>query len=88
MAVDMIARAMASKGGGGIYQETEKYPNDTTEKYVYEFYIKTGTSFDNVVFYPMVRYANITDDTYEPYQPSLQEQITELTSRVKALENK
>lgn len=30
----------------------------------------------NTTIYVMVRYADITDDTYEPYQPSLQEQIT------------
>lgn len=69
-------------GGGGIYQETEKYPNDTTEKYVYEFYIKSGTSFDNVVFYPMVRYADITDGTYEPYTDDLQTQINAILARL------
>lgn len=37
-------------------------------------------------FYPMIRYADITDDTYEPYQPSLQEQVTALTERIVALE--
>ena len=38
------------------------------------------------VIKPMLRYADIVDDTYEPYQPSLQEQINELTTRVLALE--
>ena len=35
--------------------------------------------------YPMLRYANITDSTYEPYKPSLQEQITALEERIAAL---
>ena len=35
---------------------------------------------------PMIRYADITDDSYEPYQPSLQEQINALTARISALE--
>lgn len=35
----------------------------------------------------MLRYADIIDDTYEPYQPSLQEQVTALTERIVALES-
>lgn len=35
----------------------------------------------------MIRHADITDDTYEPYQPSLQEQVTALTERIVALES-
>lgn len=34
----------------------------------------------------MLRYADITDDTYEPYQQSLQEQIKALEERISALE--
>ena len=30
-------------------------------------FIKAGTTFENVTFYPMLRYASIKDDTYEPY---------------------
>ena len=36
--------------------------------------------------YPMLRLADILDDTYEPYQPSLQEQIEALEARIAALE--
>lgn len=41
----------------------------------------------NTTIYVMVCYADITDDTYEPYQPSLQEQVTALTERIVALES-
>ena len=34
----------------------------------------------------MLRYADITDNTYEPYQPSVQEQIAALEARIAALE--
>ena len=34
----------------------------------------------------MIREADITDDSYEPYQPSLQEQIKALEERISALE--
>lgn len=47
--------------------------------------IKSGCTADDLVFYPMLRYAEIADDTYEPYTPSLQEQINALTSAVEAL---
>lgn len=35
--------------------------------------IASGYTANNLKFYPMLRYADITDDTYEPYQPSLVE---------------
>jgi hypothetical protein len=47
--------------------------------------IASGCTTDSLVFYPMLRYAEVTDDTYEPYTPSLQEQINALTSAVEAL---
>ena len=37
--------------------------------------INSGVTVSNLTFYPMLRYADILDDTYEPYQPSVQEQI-------------
>ena len=37
--------------------------------------IRSGVTVSNLTFYPMLRYADIVDDTYEPYQPSVQEQI-------------
>ena len=47
--------------------------------------IVSGQTVSNLTFYPMLRYADITDDTYEPYKPSLQEQITALEERIAAL---
>ena len=41
--------------------------------------------FDGKVAF-MIRDADITDDTYEPYQPSLYEQIVALEERIAALE--
>ncbi len=48
--------------------------------------IYNGYTADNVVFYPMLRCADITDSNYEPYKPSLQEQITALEERISVLE--
>lgn len=38
--------------------------------------------------YPMLRYAEIDDDTYEPYVDDVQTQIQQLVERISALENK
>lgn len=43
-------------------------------------------TYDNLTFYPMIRPADITDDTYEPYKPTLQDQINALVERIQALE--
>ncbi|MDE5564584.1 MAG: hypothetical protein K2I93_05465, partial [Oscillospiraceae bacterium] len=53
----------------------------------YAIRIKNGFTADNITIYPMLRYANITDDTYEPYKPSVQEQIDALISRISVLES-
>lgn|SRR5574344_2185228 len=52
---------------------------DTT--YVeFKIVVYSGVTINNLVFKPMLRYANITDDTYEKYKPSIQDQIDELKS--------
>ena len=48
--------------------------------------IASGYTANNLKFYPMIRYADITDHTYDPYQPSLYEQIVALEERIAALE--
>lgn len=48
--------------------------------------VRSGATVNNVTFYPMIRYADITDDTYEPYTPSLQEKINDILARLTALE--
>lgn len=45
-------------------------------------YANNSITYSNI----MVRYAEVTDDTYEPYAPSLQEQINTLLARIEALE--
>ena len=39
----------------------------------------------DITFYPMLRETDITDDTYEPYKPSLQEQINALMVEIAGL---
>ena len=41
-------------------------------------FIKAGTTFENVTFYPMLRYATIKDDSYEPYGLNVKHRLEEL----------
>lgn len=50
--------------------------------------IYSGVTVDNLVFKPMVRYAEITDDTYEPYADDIYTYVTALEKRIAALESK
>ncbi len=44
--------------------------------------IYEGYTAENLTFYPMLRYADITDDTYEPYKPSIDERIAALEAAI------
>lgn len=52
------------------------YPSLAVNSAITAVYISVskGYTFSNYKLYPMIRYADIIDDTYEPYQPSVQEQ--------------
>ena len=41
-----------------------------------------GKTFDNEIIYPMLRPADITDDTYEPYKPSVEERLAVLEAAI------
>lgn len=47
--------------------------------------IQTGTIVDNLTFYPMLRSADITDPTYEPYVPSVNERLVDVEESVSEL---
>lgn len=49
--------------------------------------IMSGVTVDNLVFKPMLRDARITDSTYEAYKPSVADYISDLESRLAALES-
>lgn len=49
--------------------------------------ITANTDYTDKTLYSMLRYAEITDNTYEPYKPSIAEYIASLESRITALES-
>ncbi len=44
--------------------------------------IGANVNVNGLTFYPMLRYADITDDTYEPYKPSIDERIAALEAAI------
>ena len=59
-------------GIGSVCDKEITWDNNNKERLV-RLVVKPGATINNVTVYPMIRYADITDDTYEPYQPSLVE---------------
>ena len=72
----------ANDSGEGAYNS--QIPADTPIMVYINIAVGTEVS---ATFYPMLRLADITDDTFEKYQPSLQKQIDELKARITALED-
>ena len=63
-----------SMANGNILTESEY---DSSGVIIYEFHINQGRTYNNVTFYPMLRYADISDDTYEPYKENIDERLIE-----------
>lgn len=51
-------------------------------------YCEPATKFNNVTLYPMIRSADITDNTYEPYVPSINERLVEAESDIDILDER
>ena len=82
-------RATESGGityGYGVKEFEVEFTETTTAYYMIRIDGSYKESLNGITFYPMIRYADIADSTYEPYQPSLQEQIEALEARIAALE--
>lgn len=62
--------------GSTIYSSNKPHTFDTEVTINVRLFVWRGVNINgSKTIYPMLRYADITDDTYEPYQPSVQEQI-------------
>ncbi|MDE6788875.1 MAG: hypothetical protein K2J47_06080, partial [Ruminococcus sp.] len=59
------------------------------DSYVYKASIERSnlSEYNDAVVYPMICSADITDTTYEPYRPSVEEYIANLEERITALES-
>lgn len=72
---------LGGKDTGSGYKFTAQWSGET----VFRVYITSGTTIDNLTFYPMLRYAAIEDGTYETYTPSLLERIEALEAKILSL---
>ena len=77
----------ANESGGTAYgygaKEFEvEFTETTTAYYMIRIDGSYKESLNGVTFYPMVRYADIVDDTYEPYSDSVDERILENKSDI------
>lgn len=64
-----------------------KLPDDADDnRLVIYIRIGDGTDADGLTFRPMLRYAEISDDSYEPYKPSVEERLAVLEEKFAALE--
>ena len=64
------------------------FNEDTKCRVRVRFCSAEATITQPVTFFPMIRFAGIVDDTYEPYKPSVAEYIADLESRITALEER
>lgn len=48
---------------------------------IYAIRVQSGYTFDNVTVYPMLLYADIVDETYEPYKPSVEERLAAIEEK-------
>lgn len=51
---------------------------DANKDIEYQFVMLRGATVNNIKVYPMLRDASITDDTYEPYHESVEEEIEQI----------
>ena len=72
---------LGGKDTGNGYKFTAQWNGEV----VFRVYITSGTTIDNLTFYPMLRYAAIEDGTYEIYTPSLLERIEALEGHIASI---
>ncbi|MDE5772746.1 MAG: hypothetical protein K2I06_14190 [Ruminococcus sp.] len=51
-------------------------------EYKVKIIIRNGITANNLKFYPMIRPADVTDSTYEPYKPSVEERLMALENAI------
>ena len=61
-------------GIGFVCDEEITWDNGNKERLV-RLVVKPEATINNVTVYPMIRYTNITDDTYKPYKENIDERL-------------
>lgn len=70
---------ISDSGSGGVYDNTSGNVRNVSIR------INSGVTLNNLIFRPMICYADIIDNTYEPYADDVQTQINALKAAIIAL---
>lgn len=60
------------------FSQSSEFSVTESKRYALKLCASASTTYDNITVYPMIRYADITDNTYEPYVDDLQTQIDDI----------
>lgn len=82
----------ANESGGTTYgygaKEFEvEFTETTTAYYMIRIDGTYKEELGGVTFYPMIRYADIIDDTYEPYKENIDERLTKIQNKIGDIES-
>ena len=82
----------ATESGGTVYgygaKEFEvEFTETTTVYYMIRIDGAYKEELGGITFYPMIRYADITDDTYEPYKDSIDERLIKIQNEIGDIES-
>ena len=69
-------------GIGFVCDEEITWDNNNNKERLARLVVKPGATINNVTVYPMIRYADITDDTYEPYKENIDERLIQNKSDI------
>ena len=73
--------------GVGAISDNEIIWNSTGEKRYVRIAVRKNATIDNVTVYPMIRYADIIDDTYEPYKENIDERLIKIQNEIGDIES-
>lgn len=81
----------STESGGTVYgygaKEFEvEFTETTTVYYMIRIDGTYKEELGGITFYPMIRYADITDDTYEPYKENIDERLTKIQNEIGNIE--
>lgn len=82
----------STESGGTVYgygaKEFEvEFAETTTAYYMIRIDGTYKEELGGVTFYPMIRYADITDDTYEPYKENIDERLIKIQNEIGDIES-
>lgn len=76
--MNVIPNPSTGSGNLNINNKPFTFSLSTETTLTFMAHVRGGQTVNNLLFKPMIRDASITDDTYEPYHESVEEEITQI----------